>query len=482
VTEAIRSIKWWGIAAAVLGWALLSSSPAAAEGPGLGLRIVGDRFVDEAGREVVLRGVNTGDRGKVPPFIPFELEPDFDTALNRYADAVAGMGFNVVRLLVIWEAVEPEPGRYDEEYLKHYDAMVSAFTRRGVRVIVDSHQDVISRRFCGDGFPDWALLDKDLSYERNSDCRAWNLHYFAPATLRNLDRFWTNADGLQDHYAAFFRMLAERYRGEPGVIGFEPMNEPMPGRRGLTHYKQWYGQLFGMYEKVGAQVAQVEPRYLIFADLCPLENQGSANSRRPRPKVNNLVLAPHYYDLGTFGVAFSRGGDQWFMRLGINKHLALARTWGVPAMLTEFGVAPHYHNAVGYANEFYGVLDEHRLSGTFWQAQMSPFVLNHENSSIFDSDGSLRPRAAALDRPYPRAVAGSSQTFSYDAGTGGFTLTWTEEVKAGAPTVVYLPPRVYGDHPRVELTPPGASSYDAARGELTIPAAVAGERRLVARP
>ena len=102
----------------------------------------GMRFVDSSGREVILRGVNAGGRSKLPPFFPFEPVPDFDTALEKYADGIQAMGFNVVRLLIIYEAAEPVRGKYDEGYLKKYDQMVSAFAKRGVYVFVDAHQDL----------------------------------------------------------------------------------------------------------------------------------------------------------------------------------------------------------------------------------------------------------------------------------------------------------------------------------------------------
>jgi hypothetical protein len=37
-----------------------------------------------------------------------------------------------------------------------------------IRVVLDFHQDVFSRRNCGDGFPDWALADPEV--ERPADC------------------------------------------------------------------------------------------------------------------------------------------------------------------------------------------------------------------------------------------------------------------------------------------------------------------------
>src|SRR5829696_3851370 len=75
----------------------------------------GGRIVDDRGREVRLRGVNVNAlaeywKGSHFPTV-FPLERDDP-------DRIAGIGFNTVRLLLSWSRVEPQPGRYDEAYLK----------------------------------------------------------------------------------------------------------------------------------------------------------------------------------------------------------------------------------------------------------------------------------------------------------------------------------------------------------------------------
>ena len=444
----------------------------------------GMRFLDAAGREIILRGANTGGRSKLPPFIPFEPVPNFDSALNQYADGVQALGFNVVRLLIIYEAAEPQRGKYDKEYLKKYDRMVAAFGSRGIRVIVDAHQDLFSRRFCGDGFPDWTLPEKYRSLPQHADCKNWGLRDFTWPVTDTLEQFWSNRGGVQDNYIAFFKMLAERYQDDPMVIGFEPINEPFPGSVGRLSLGWFYkNQLFPLYEKVGQAVQAVNPRYLIFADIVPLENIGMWTSHRPRPALKNLVFAPHYYDFGTYGMVATSKFEQAFMHSGLARHQALQKAWDTPILVGEFGASPLMKGAAAYLGSLYDKFDDLKFSGTYWECSMSGTIWNLENTSCFNPDGSLRPAAAALDRPYPRAVAGKINRFSFDAKSGKFQLTWDEDPGISLPTEIYLPARIYPDEPKINLEPAGKFDWDQSRRILSIsPLEKSAERKIIIVP
>ncbi len=106
---------------------------------------------DEKNRIVILRGVNCGGDSKLPPFEPFQTE--------KSAEQIRSWGANVVRYVTVWEAIEPEPDVINKEYIKKMKEKVRWLARRSIYVIVDMHQDLYARKFCGDGAPEWAVFE-----------------------------------------------------------------------------------------------------------------------------------------------------------------------------------------------------------------------------------------------------------------------------------------------------------------------------------
>ena len=119
-----------------------------------GVYIEDGRLTDEMGRARMFRGVNVVF--KQSPFIPDSHTYNTNTSMtDRDMADLAGWGINVVRLFVAWVAVEPSAGRYNETYLSELRALVDRFATYNISVILDAHQDVIARRFCGEGTVCW---------------------------------------------------------------------------------------------------------------------------------------------------------------------------------------------------------------------------------------------------------------------------------------------------------------------------------------
>ena len=250
----------------------------------------GPYLTDARGRTLELHGVNLVGKcgggavdttaagtpcvgpaqGSQPAYV---LSPDAQDPGRRFtaADArtLARLGFNLVRLGVIWEGLEPGPASvgindptycsphqpgtpfptlaggdepYDpatvQAYLQRTDRIVSLLAHAGMRVIVDMHSDLYSSAFFnpggptpwnGEGAPLWATCTVTTPWQPTA---AWGDFYNAPALQVAVHHFFANdvSGDLQGQYARVWRAVAAHYRGNRNVIGYEVYGKALLGR------------------------------------------------------------------------------------------------------------------------------------------------------------------------------------------------------------------------------------------------------------
>ncbi len=127
------------------------ADPAVITGPAVSpLGHAGRWLTDAAGRVVVLHGLN--QVYKVPPYTP-----SADGFGDDDAAFLAANGFNGMRVGIIWGAVEPQPGVYDDNYLASIAQTVQTLASHGMLSLLDSHQDLYNEVFQGEGAPAWAV-------------------------------------------------------------------------------------------------------------------------------------------------------------------------------------------------------------------------------------------------------------------------------------------------------------------------------------
>ena len=97
---------------------------------------------------------------KIAPFMPSQGNLTADTSLDDEDIAdLQSWGMNFVRLGVIWEAVESQPGVYNQTYLDEIEKLLNKLGEKGIYTLVDMHQDVLSRTTCGEGIPNFYARD-----------------------------------------------------------------------------------------------------------------------------------------------------------------------------------------------------------------------------------------------------------------------------------------------------------------------------------
>jgi hypothetical protein len=235
----------------------------------------GTEFIDDIRHRVMLRGVNLSGSSKVP------LKPDGATYIREgffnhrnvsfvgrpfpldqaddHLDRLREWGFNFLRLLVTWEAIEHAgPGIYDEEYLDYLVEVVKKAGKYDFNVFIDPHQDVWSRFSGGDGAPGWTLeaVGFDITHFVETGAAIvhathtgpypkmiWSSNSIKLACATMFTLFFggndfapnTKIDGqpvqeyLQRHYFNALQQVAIRLKDQPQVIGYDTINEPYCG-------------------------------------------------------------------------------------------------------------------------------------------------------------------------------------------------------------------------------------------------------------
>ncbi len=244
------------------------------------LNIKGNWFQDKEGRNVLLRGVNLGGSTKVPvhPNGATHIKTDFRDHKNvsfvgrpfpleeaeEHFTRIKHWGFNCLRFLIIWEAIEHYgPGNYDKDYLEYLEEVLKIADEHDFYIFIDPHQDSWSRMTGGDGAPGWLFEKVGLDFTKfdaseaafvmqyrydpedpkaypamywdNNNVRLasatmWTLFFggkdFAPSCKiegKNVQEY------MQMHYFNSVREVAVRVKDFPSVIGFDTLNEPKQG-------------------------------------------------------------------------------------------------------------------------------------------------------------------------------------------------------------------------------------------------------------
>lgn len=191
------------------------------------ISVKGDQFIDNHNRQVILNGINIVSKSKEEGYI-FQSGPELYENLKKW-------GVNCIRFVIIWDRLEPEPGVYNEEYLKEIDQRIKWAGENDVFVVLDMHQDLYSVKY-SDGAPEWATFDEGKDHTTGA---IWSDAYMmSEAVQTSFDNFWLNKPasdgiGIQDHYTALWKHIAKRYANNTSVIGYDIMNEPFPGSSAL---------------------------------------------------------------------------------------------------------------------------------------------------------------------------------------------------------------------------------------------------------
>jgi cellulase (glycosyl hydrolase family 5) len=328
----------------------------------------GRHFLQRDGRSVVPVGAHV---------VPRE-GPDWPWRVGSapFAQAfaeMAALGLDVARIDVLWEAVEPDEGRYDERHLRVLDEILEAARRHGVLL----HPALLIGGEVGDAF--W-----DVPWRAGR-------HPHADPEMR----------ALQARHVAG---LAARWRGDPALLGWDLTDEPpfWPFEDTTdADARAWTAEL-------AAALREHDPEHLITIGTASQEVGGGPFRADVVADLLDFacvhpypIFSPGYYPDGLLDVRMTHAAAF---------ETALAAGAGRPVMVHEFGAS-----SAQYDPERIAAYDRLQCWSSFGRgaigfvawcwidaepaaARRAPYVRTpiELQFGLIDARGHARPRASAL--------------------------------------------------------------------------------------
>jgi len=396
------------------------------------------RLVDEYGRQWLLNGVNARIEGLFD--VTFDDERERLEAIPEFcqedADAMAGMGFNFLRLPINWSGLEPQEGAFSETYLARIDRVLDQCRKAGLYVLIDFHQDAWSKEIGEDGAPLWAIIPTPEE-PLGGPLRDLNRRRMSKEAVNASTSFFLNREGIQDRFMPAWRMVASRYGKDPAVVGFEPMNEPV-----TLFVPQGEDRLMDFYERVARELRLVGAKQPIWLEPDSRRNQflKAPLLEKPFPDTN-VVYEPHLYPPGIGGLDFE--GMLKRLEKTFDAMVREGASWEAPVVIGEWGWHPNDDGARDYFDAVFQLADERLIGLAFW--------LWKEHCQgwwgFFDYKGKGKwvPRTAGIQRftrPRALAVPGELTSHRFDLEKGVLEVAFVSQGGEGAP-LLHIPSHCY---------------------------------------
>lgn len=421
---------------------------------------------DQYGRQLILRGLNTSSSAKGQTLRnPWIVESDVEREAKDF-------GFNFVRYLIFWDAIEPQKDVFDEAYLDRIEERVNWYTSRGMYVMLDMHQDLYSIFLGGDGAPEWACRTNGVPPIDLGSGTPWWLKNIDPTVINSWINFWsfTAHKDLQEHYLLAWQKVAERFDKNPYVIGYDLMNEPWGGDLAKVFLTGEFEreQLTAFYKRLIPGVRNSAPDKYIFFEPTPApvtfgapSNLGGVKDTR---NVSKLVYAPHCYPYDTHeGLGYSPAAKNQLRDWEKTRNNELKKQGSIPLVCGEFGLTYEQDGFDTYLNDFTAMADRNLWHWAYWSNDLGGW-------SPLDENRNESPILPLLIRAYPKATAGKITNFNVNIQTNEFVLEYVSQNKMGQATEIFIPKRRYPNGWNVSITglENYTKSYDEASQVLSI--------------
>ena len=272
---------------------------------------------------------------------------------------------------------------------------------------------------------------------------------------------------MQDHYAQTWENVASYFSGNPAVIGYDVMNEPFPGPGWLATLigVPFFGdqQLAPMYNQVDAAVRAVDPNTPLYIEP-PAPAAAQVGNILGVPVIlgavndPNTLLAFHNYCAGAPGPLctfiserIARESDRY------------ATNRDMPSYMDEFGAT----SKVSELTTEMQSADQRLISWAMWAytgvGDITTTGSGNDEALVYDpalpptGDNVNTSSVQTLAAPYPQAISGTPNAWSFKDGTFTFSYSTakadgTGSFATGSLTTISVPAVEYPNGYTVSVT------------------------------
>ncbi len=456
----------------------------------------GPYLYDSKGRMVLMHGTNV-----VYKHAPYIAYPDPGEPWNFSAADAARMqelGFNVVRLGIEWQGLEPgsggpnqpkictpgSPGNPNEfnlavadQYLKHVAATVKLLSKYGIYTLLDMHQDVYNTLFRGEGAPDWAVCTDNVPIVPKGG--RWSNNYSNAQLQTAVQHFWANdvVGNLQGQFDLVWKTVADYFKNNRWVVGYDPYNEPFSTETQIASESTFTGQLECFYtgaahtgylangadplvcpptvpaQGVVPTIQSVDSHHLIFVepDIYWVTGGNVPSQLGPMP-FQRLVFNFHVYCgdrspvtgnptslLKCLQSEETAASEQDVTRLSMSSRY---QSNGPGIFMSEFGATTSQALA-GFDTEWAG-LDE--IGWAYWAWKYYDDPTGSSAEGLVLPNGTYSPIVTELSRTYPQEVAGIASSILFNPFTGSFGMIYTPSLSASGATSIFVAAQQHYPH------------------------------------
>ena len=414
------------------------------------IKLKDNLFVDEYGRVKLFHGANYVNKGF--PWYPQDLTN------QTHLDNLKLWGFNSVRLGVMWTGLRPDIKTVNTTYLNIILKIIDDLSQRGIYVIIDLHQDMMSTKFGAyDGVPRW-LVDRLPSASiapypwpfknENLGFKA----YLTDSCGSAFQSLYSNKNNFQDYLSEYWAIVSKAMSNLTSIIGYELINEPWAGDLYLNPSILLPGiagryNLMPMYDNLSKIIRNYDNETLIFYEPVTwgiiLNGQivGTGFTKAPGDDPSKTVLSWHYYcwflqfnenplKNNTFPMIDRIGCDYFQRELSFQTVKTNQEQIGGGAFLTEFGVCSFSKNN--------GTLDTTECE----------YVLNSADQyfsswTYWDSNFYVNGIINIFSRVYPQSTSGKPIYLFYNPKSLLFIYEFEQNPTITEPTEIYVPEFLY---------------------------------------